>query len=466
MSLATNLQNFTTRVATEFKAIRTLIGGTGTSGIGGLVTTDKSSLVAAINEVQTTAGAKTLDELTDVVITAPADGHILRHDGVDWDNVLGSTYFDIAGSAAAAQAASQPLDGDLTAIAALTTTPFGRGLLALANAAALTAQVEAATELVAGKVELATQAETNAGTDDTRAVTPLKFQTRLAAFAQPKDSDLDAISALTTTAYGRAFLTLADQAGLMALMRLASETATGVVELATAAETTAGVDATRAVHPAGLKVELDKKANTSSLAAVATSGNAADLTGVLSSAQLPALAITSVSVVASQAAMLALTAQEGDVAKRSDTGQTFMLATAPASTLANWVELEANGDVLSVAGKVGVVTLVKGDVGLGNVDNTSDLNKPVSTATQTALNAKQNLDATLTALAGLTTAANQVILATGVDTFSMFTTGTTGRNVLASATALAARTEIDVYSKAEIGNPETDFVATFEAGLL
>lgn len=32
--------------------------------------------------------------------------------------------------------------------------------------------------------------------------------------------------------------------------------------------------------------------------------------------------------------------------------------------------------------------LVKADVGLGNVDNTSDLNKPISTATQTALDAK------------------------------------------------------------------------------
>jgi hypothetical protein len=35
-------------------------------------------------------------------------------------------------------------------------------------------------------------------------------------------------------------------------------------------------------------------------------------------------------------------------------------------------------------------TLDKAAVGLGNVDNTSDLNKPISTATQTALNAKQN----------------------------------------------------------------------------
>ena len=47
--------------------------------------------------------------------------------------------------------------------------------------------------------------------------------------------------------------------------------------------------------------------------------------------------------------------------------------------------------VTSVAGKAGVVTLVKGDVGLGNVDNTSDANKPISTATQTALDLKANL---------------------------------------------------------------------------
>ena len=35
-------------------------------------------------------------------------------------------------------------------------------------------------------------------------------------------------------------------------------------------------------------------------------------------------------------------------------------------------------------------TYTKNDIGLGNVDNTSDLNKPISTATQTALNGKQN----------------------------------------------------------------------------
>lgn len=47
--------------------------------------------------------------------------------------------------------------------------------------------------------------------------------------------------------------------------------------------------------------------------------------------------------------------------------------------------------VQSVAGRTGAVVLAKGDVGLSNVDNTSDANKPVSLATQTALNGKANL---------------------------------------------------------------------------
>ena len=53
-----------------------------------------------------------------------------------------------------------------------------------------------------------------------------------------------------------------------------------------------------------------------------------------------------------------------------------------------WDKIDSTDAVTSVAGRVGAVVLTKGDVGLGNVDNTSDANKPVSTATQTALNAK------------------------------------------------------------------------------
>ncbi len=45
-----------------------------------------------------------------------------------------------------------------------------------------------------------------------------------------------------------------------------------------------------------------------------------------------------------------------------------------------------NGHVLSTN-----IAVTQGDVGLGNVDNTSDLNKPISTATQTALDTKAPL---------------------------------------------------------------------------
>jgi hypothetical protein len=63
-----------------------------------------------------------------------------------------------------------------------------------------------------------------------------------------------------------------------------------------------------------------------------------------------------------------------------------------ASTKLDGIEAGAEVNVVdSVAGKTGVVTLVKGDVGLSNVDNTSDSAKPISTAGQTALNLKANL---------------------------------------------------------------------------
>jgi hypothetical protein len=60
------------------------------------------------------------------------------------------------------------------------------------------------------------------------------------------------------------------------------------------------------------------------------------------------------------------------------------------STTEVWIKLDTTDRVVSVAGKVGAVTLDKADVGLSNVDNTSDLNKPISTATQTALDGKAN----------------------------------------------------------------------------
>ena len=73
---------------------------------------------------------------------------------------------------------------------------------------------------------------------------------------------------------------------------------------------------------------------------------------------LPALAISETFVVNSQSAMLALTAQAGDIAVRTDVNKSFILTATPASTLGNWQELLSPTDsVLSVDGLTGAVTL-------------------------------------------------------------------------------------------------------------
>lgn len=81
----------------------------------------------------------------------------------------------------------------------------------------------------------------------------------------------------------------------------------------------------------------------------------------------------------------------GDVWNVLDTGSNYVWDGSAWDKLSETVDLSGyvpktttvNGHALS-----GNVTVTKADVGLGNCDNTSDANKPVSTATQTALNAK------------------------------------------------------------------------------
>ena len=94
--------------------------------------------------------------------------------------------------------------------------------------------------------------------DGTRAFSALPYLSGTSTgSSQPLDADLTAIAALTTTTYGRALLTVADQAALTALLAAATATTSGIVELATTAETTTGTDTVRAVTPAGVKAATD-----------------------------------------------------------------------------------------------------------------------------------------------------------------------------------------------------------------
>ena len=192
--------------------------------------------------------------------TAGSASTVARSDHVHPYPSAANVGADPAGTAAAAVAALssvyQPLDSDLTALAALTTTSFGRGLLELANAAALrtTAGLVIGTDVQAYSAVLAATTASFTTADETKldgieagATADMSAAEILAAlltvdgagsgldadlldgnsaaaFAtaahnhdatyQPLDSDLTAIAALTTTVFGRALLALADAAAL------------------------------------------------------------------------------------------------------------------------------------------------------------------------------------------------------------------------------------------------------------
>lgn len=95
--------------------------------------------------------------------------------------------------------------------------------------------------------------------------------------------------------------------------------------------------------------------------------------GKLDTSILPALALVDVYTVDSETAMLALDAQQGDVAIRTDESKTYILSKEPASTLANWVELLFPVSVVSVNGKTGIVVLTGDDI---NVDVGTSVEDP------------------------------------------------------------------------------------------
>lgn len=94
-----------------------------------------------------------------------------------------------------------------------------------------------------------------------------------------------------------------------------------------------------------------------------------DENGKLVDSVIPALAIGETTVVTSEAEMLALTAQKGDIAVRSDVSKTYILGGDDPKVLDSWIEFKTPAsDVTSVNGKTGVVSLASTDL-----TDTSDL---------------------------------------------------------------------------------------------
>jgi hypothetical protein len=100
-TLEARLQAALAQVGDDIQELRSRAGA-----LASLTTTDKSSLVAAINEIKAGGGgggASTLDGLTDVVVSSHASGRLLQADGTN--------FVDVAGVKTSALGAASVLDG-------------------------------------------------------------------------------------------------------------------------------------------------------------------------------------------------------------------------------------------------------------------------------------------------------------------------------------------------------------------
>ena len=199
---------------------------------------------------------------------------------------------------------------------------------------------------------------------------------------------------------------------------------------------------------AALNLKLD--ANKLGLASGVASLNAL---GKIPSDQIPAISFSSVKVLTNQSAMLALnSAVIGSVVIRTDVNKNYVLAQSDPSVLSNWIELLTPAPpVQTVNGYSGNISLTKSDIDLSNAENTSDANKPVSTATQTALDLKATKDFVTTSITSgnATNTADIIKLKTSIASNTASITATTAALALKASIYLALKSA-DAYTLSDI----------------
>ena len=112
----------------------------------------------------------------------------------------------------------------------------------------------------------------------------------------------------------------------------------------------------------GLSASLSAKQDTSAKG-VANGYAPLDAGNLIPTVHIPPLAINEVFTAANEAAMLALPAQRGDMAIRTDNGLTYVLSTDTPGNVGDWKQVTAAGQVVSVNGKTGVVTITLTELG-------------------------------------------------------------------------------------------------------
>ena len=230
---------------------------------------------------------------------------------------------------------------------------------------------------------------------------------------------------------------------------------------ANAAIATAATDATTKANAAQAAAEAAAATDATGKANGAVATAAADATSKANAAQAAAIAA------AATAAGTALSAHESDTTNVHGISDTSLLATTANVATAKSEAITAAGSAADTKVSTAVAALTKSSVGLGNVDNTADASKPVSTAQATAIATAKS-----EAIADATSRVNAVIASApaALDTLNELATAlgndasfaTTMTNSLAAKAPLASPTFTGTVTVAAAGVAFTDGTQTKE----
>ena len=177
-----------------------------------------------------------------------------------------------------------------------------------------------------------------------------------------------------------------------------------------------------------------------------------DGSGKVPSSELPAMVISNTYVVVNQAAMLALAANVGDIAIRTDIAQSFILQATPASVLGNWQQLlTPPSPVTAVFGRSGAISATNGDYTASQITNVPAGGISAVTV-QAAINALDSTDSgKVTGNAPITAGTNLKI---SYDVKGLVTAGTTAALTDLSDTLIAtpATNQVMTYNGTKWAN--------------
>ena len=322
-----------------------------------------------------------------------------------------------------------------------------------------------ASETVKGIIQIATSAEATTGTNDLKAMTPLTVKERIDALGLGTASAQDVGTSASNVVQldGSARLPAVDGSQLTNLPSAsdASETTKGIIEIATSAEATTGTDDLKAMTPLTVKERIDALSSTyqpldSGLTSIANLTTAADkmiyADGADSYATTDFTAfarsfLDDANATTARSTLSLGTASTEDVGTSANNvvqlDGSARLPAVDGSQLTNLPTASAASE--TTAGIIEIATSAEATTGTDDLKAMTPLT--VKERIDALSSTYQPLDAGLTSIAALTTAANKMLFTDGSDSYATTDLTAFARSLLDDANATTARTTLGAIAE-------------------